>query len=1439
MFKGKWGSFRRITILLASLLLLVPAFTLGNTVASSTMQFQGDLTDNGDGTYTGVVAAVSGGGFDIFAEEGALAYFGNDPGTGVVWTTEAIAANDAWPTWTPDTPDWYQYSISFYEESGLQRWALRNHAGATETNPWNDEAFWGVGGAPARGVPMSGVVNWGSSYAAETDIGAYLPEMGTAEIPGGAATQGGGRAAWDMDWSWGSEVVPLATPGFSIDVQPNGLVFDVTLTPADAPLVVDTDWNAFIIRENATEGAPLIYGNSSYGVDAVEFAIFASSQKAGLGTNKINNVQVSSIATLHVDRLDEVAASGSLYGPYFNIWITDGLGNYAVIANEPSDGEWAESRWDVSDWDFLKTKRCKVYETAGWNTGTSWVHDYVGTTLEFTFEDVGGLIIEPPSPAYIAASVDIGSGAPDELGTNIACGFNWIFGDTAANYVTGNGEGFVVYNYSATATFPVINTTQGIGYSTISAAVADSDAGDTITVAAGHYEEQVHIAKDNLTIMGAGVGVTFVDAPNDMPLFFMSSAANYPVVFVDGASGTNLSGFTIDGQGYGQTNYRFIGLGLYNADGQYSEMASVRVRNEPLDGGQHGIGIYAYNEDTAARTASFTDFDVSDFQKNGSTFHGAGLEITALRLNNTGAGPLGVGLPAQNGIQLSGGANGVFTDCAIADINYTDPSWAATGLLVFGPGTGEANGCTITRTSTSVYYIDASGLMDDCTISDPQGDPLYAYSSGAKAKMKISPQPFDSPAETTVTTKAAISFTLLNSTFIGNDVVDSWGPTAWASGPIDFNVQGCTIEHFDYGLCLYEDGGTITGSASGNVLANNLNFGSWSNTGAPYDARGNDWGHFSGPYHLTLNPAGSGNAVSDNILFDPWVGMGNGSIIPVTTGPLNCSQPITLTFNYTADDETPDMFLYNAVISATAGLDFGLVHDLEPFGDVNNNFYAMETGANQWTITGSTVGNPSSPVTGAGTTGLFQITFSATGDVVGDVLFESLTLRDPDNNTIPVAFTGASITYDCTAPAAVTGITADPHHRRVEVDWNHTGVDVDHYVMFFGLWHDGAGASVYPEYDDVTNTIPTRPADFDAAMTSTEWNDLPQVAVTNGNQVWTTTPDRGVYYYEVFAVDAAGNTSAPATANDRATNYWLGDVDEDGFVTPLSDITPLGNSFGTSDGHEDYDALCDVGRTDDWSRVGIPLTDSVINFEDLMVFSMNFGVVSDVNKAENSVAKSSAPVIAKLEWVQYDVDRYALRLIEADGLKGIRVRANLPAGRISSVTAGLLLDEQDQGTFLRNVGQSLDVSLAVMGVNTGFAGQGDLFIVESNAPIDPAELNIELRSIDNTEIELIMGQSSGVEIPRVFNLNANYPNPFNPMTKISFSLPEEQAVTLAIYGVDGRKVATLINENRKAGLHEVIWMGKDESARSVASGIYFYRIDAGPYSEVRKMTLMK
>ena len=561
---------------------------------------------------------------------------------------------------------------------------------------------------------------------------------------------------------------------------------------------------------------------------------------------------------------------------------------------------------------------------------------------------------------------------------------------------------------------------------------------------------------------------------------------------------------------------------------------------------------------------------------------------------------------------------------------------------------------------------------------------------------------------------------------------------------------------------------------------------------------------------------------------------------PALAGPVACGEEQTVTVALDRNVGTLGVRGYEVTLQVTGPVDAFGVADFSDAGSLADlglhYFRVVDNGDGTFTVNDAVLGVTPGLLVDAP---LFSLALTGNGDGPVAVEILSYKLRDPDNLPIFADVAGTSYLVDCTAPEAVSGITAEPHHNRVAVSWVHDGTDTTVYEVYRGVWYDNAtGLSAYPEYDDLADDlIPTRPSNRAVAAASGEWVLAGTVAVgtLTFDDVLTDFADRGVYYYEVFAVDAADNGSLAAPANDRATNYWLGDVDGDGFVTPYPDINDLGAAFATTplDGVS-WNAHCDVGPTDDMSRRGIPTTDNVIDFEDLMIFSMNFAVVSDVNKGAAGLKAT-----AQLAWVQVDGGTYALRLVAGSGLKGVRVRVALPEGVSVRVSEGPLLADQGGQVFFRNVGQGVDVNLAVLGVDNTFVGTGDLLTVATSAAIAPTDLNVVLRDGDNAEIEFNLDGVSDTATPRAFGLRANYPNPFNPMTKISYSLPEAQQVELAVYSLDGRRVATLVNETRPAGEHEVIWTGRDDAGRLVASGTYFYRINAGPYSSVHKMTLMK
>jgi len=104
---------------------------------------------------------------------------------------------------------------------------------------------------------------------------------------------------------------------------------------------------------------------------------------------------------------------------------------------------------------------------------------------------------------------------------------------------------------------------------------------------------------------------------------------------------------------------------------------------------------------------------------------------------------------------------------------------------------------------------------------------------------------------------------------------------------------------------------------------------------------------------------------------------------------------------------------------------------------------------------------------------------------------------------------------------------------------------------------------------------------------------------------------------------------------------------------------------------------------------------------------------------------------------------------------------------------------------------------------------------------------------------LVAGVAEAVPLPREFALRQNYPNPFNPATSIKYELPKESHVELVVYNLRGQAIRTLVNAEKRAGYHDLIWDGRNQVGALVSSGIYFVRMKAGPFVKVVKMSLVK
>nr|MDK2850544.1 hypothetical protein [Candidatus Cloacimonadota bacterium] len=123
----------------------------------------------------------------------------------------------------------------------------------------------------------------------------------------------------------------------------------------------------------------------------------------------------------------------------------------------------------------------------------------------------------------------------------------------------------------------------------------------------------------------------------------------------------------------------------------------------------------------------------------------------------------------------------------------------------------------------------------------------------------------------------------------------------------------------------------------------------------------------------------------------------------------------------------------------------------------------------------------------------------------------------------------------------------------------------------------------------------------------------------------------------------------------------------------------------------------------------------------------------------------------------------------------------------------------------------------------------ELIITTNDEDLPSITIPITLKSVSNSDLVN----------PAITRLNGNFPNPFNPVTNIRYSLKEAGRVKLNIYNLKGQLVKQLLDTEVSAGDHQVVWDGKDDRGNSVASGIYFYRMQAQNYQATNKMMLMK
>ncbi|MEW6028569.1 MAG: right-handed parallel beta-helix repeat-containing protein [Chloroflexota bacterium] len=410
----------------------------------------------------------------------------------------------------------------------------------------------------------------------------------------------------------------------------------------------------------------------------------------------------------------------------------------------------------------------------------------------------------------------------------------------------------------------------------------------TVNLAPGTYVEQVEITQP-VTLNGSGQGVTIIESPTTLSEYFTTSANNYPIVYVHGTDNVTIRHLTVDGAGKGNSNYRFVGIGYSDAGGMIDDVAILDVRDTPISGSQHGVGILASADTGTPRSLTINDSVLNDYQKNGMVLTGVDLTVTVTDNTVTGAGA--VNFIAQNGIQVSGGATAEIEDNTVSGHSYTPFSWVSTGMLLYGAGPTNTSGNVVSENQVGIYVIDTPGNHDGNTVSASSagtGSPYFwgiVVDSPPPAHV---PSPYEVEPESNAEgpqftiqalTSSVQTVTVTNNVLTGDGTASGIGLEAdsgFGLFDIDLTATNNFIQDWGVGVEIYECSGSCTGTTFSNlninlnsITGNLFGFDHYSATFTA-DGERNWWGSASGPTHAS-NPGGAGDAASDDVDFDPWL----------------------------------------------------------------------------------------------------------------------------------------------------------------------------------------------------------------------------------------------------------------------------------------------------------------------------------------------------------------------------------------------------------------------------------------------------------------------------------------------------------------------------------------------------------------------------------------
>lgn len=328
------------------------------------------------------------------------------------------------------------------------------------------------------------------------------------------------------------------------------------------------------------------------------------------------------------------------------------------------------------------------------------------------------------------------------------------------------------------------------------------------------------------------------------------------------------------------------------------------------------------------------------------------------------------------------------------------------------------------------------------------------------------------------------------------------------------------------------------------------------------------------------------------------------------------------------------------------------------------------------------------------------------------------------------------------------------------------------------------------------------------------------------------------------------------SADVQKVHYvWPGDANNDG-VTDEADVLPIGLHWNaTGPARDSVSTSWEAHISEPWSPTSATFAnangDTIVNQSDVLAIGMNWG--------KTHSGQTSAPSMIKTKQAEQLAGKLDLQIREQEDRYIAEVRADVQNDQklmgasftfhyepeqvaMHGVNTGSWLGDSPI-RYVHHDEKAGKVSVGLSKRAGEEAAEGDGVVAslqleklaDRDAKVDLRDGNASLSDGTMAGLKTTDPQSlSSREVPDTYSLSQNYPNPFNPSTKIEFGLPERSDVRLTVYTVTGRKVATLVDETRDAGSYEVRF-----DASQLASGVYFYRLEAAEFTQTHQMMLVK